>query len=331
MTWTVTNKPGIGEFGRIAAYFAPLAADNPGALGLRDDAALLSPADGHELVVSTDTIVEGVHFLGQESAAEIAAKLMRVNLSDLAAKGARPKAYTLNLALPAAIDDRWLQGFAERLGEEQQTFGITLLGGDSVSTPGVLTLTLTGFGEVKTGGMIRRAGARAGDVLCVSGTIGDAALGLEAARGALGMGDGAAYLRDRYLVPQPRVSLGVKLGAVATAGLDISDGLVADAGHMAAASEVGLEIDCARVPLSNAAEELLAGDPDLLETVLTGGDDYELLFTVPEAELARVHELAADAKIPVTEIGRVIAGDGVALRDRHGNKVVLSRSGFTHA
>ena len=325
-------RPKRNEFDRIATYFAPLAADFPGAYGLTDDAAVLSPAAGTELVVTTDTIVAGIHYIGDEAPGMVAAKLLRVNLSDLAAKGARPLAYTLNVAFPAALDDDWVAAFAAGLAAEQAEFGITLIGGDSVSTTGPVTLTLTGFGEVPAGEAILRNGAQPGDTVFVSGTIGDGALGLLAARGALSSLSDAhrEMLIDRYRRPQPRSVLGPRLRGLAHAAADISDGLVADLEHITAASGVGARIDAGHVPVSEAAAAVLRGDPSMLSNVLTGGDDYELVFTVPERALAAVNDLARESGLPLTAIGGIEEGEGVSVRDSAGNPVPLTRLGYSH-
>jgi thiamine-monophosphate kinase len=325
------ERAGSGEFGRIARYFAPLAA-TPGALGLTDDAALLSPAMGEELVVTADALVEGVHFLPGDPPDLIARKLLRCNLSDLAAMAARPFAYVLTMALPGRCDDLWVERFAHGLGEDQAAFGITLLGGDSVSTPGPISLSLTAFGLVRSGTAVRRNGARAGDLVYVSGTIGDGALGLLAATGQLdGIDlDHRHWLADRYRLPQPRVTLGPALAGLASAMMDISDGLVGDLDHIAETSYVAAVIEAPRVPISAAAASVLALDPGLLETILTGGDDYELLFTIRPDAVAELQRCAAEAGVPVTAIGRIDAGEGVRVLDRAGCDLALSRRGFRH-
>jgi thiamine-monophosphate kinase len=324
------DKPApLGEFGRIARFFAPLAAGAPGALGLTDDAALVDCPAGERLVVTVDAMVEGVHFLSRDPPDLIARKLVRVNLSDLAAMAARPVGYFLTTALPKSHGDGWLEGFAAGLAQDQAEFGITLLGGDSVSTPGPVSLTLTALGRVAVGGEVRRGGARPGDLVFVSGTIGDGALGLEAAQGKLdGLLDPAevAFLADRYRLPRPRVGLGPRLSGLATAMMDVSDGLVGDLGHICAVSRVAGVIEAGRVPLSAAAARL----PDRLATVLTGGDDYELLFTAPPDRQADVRAAAKAAAVPVTAIGRIEAGQGVRVLDRAGSEIPLDGLGWRH-
>jgi thiamine-monophosphate kinase len=321
-----------GEFERIATFFAPLAAGFPGALGLTDDAAILRPAEGAELVVTTDTIVAGVHYIGDEPADLVAQKLLRVNLSDLAAKGARPVAYTLNIALPTAVEDDWLERFCAGLAADQQRFGIVLAGGDSVATPGPVTLTITAFGEIAVGRMLRRSGARPGDRIYVSGTIGDGALGLKILRGRLA-GIAAVhrdFLVERYRRPQPRVACGARLVGIAHAAMDISDGLVADLAHIADVSGVAAVVEAASVPLSTAAAAALEIDPQLRDAVLGGGDDYELLFTAPPDAAPSIAALAAGLGLPLTAIGRIEAGRGVCAVDAAGAEIALARAGYTH-
>jgi len=321
-----------GEFERIERLFKPLAAGYPGALGLTDDAALIRPSDGHELVVTTDTVVAGVHYVGDETPDLVARKLLRVNLSDLASMGARPVAYTLNIALPTALEDDWLEAFTQGLARDQAEFGISLAGGDSVSTPGPVTLTVTAFGEVPAGTALRRSGAKPGDVVFVSGTIGDGALGLKVQRGmlpALSQAERDA-LTQRYRLPQPRLACGARLRGIAHAAFDVSDGLVADLGHIADTSGVAARIDVASVPLSDAARAALALDPSLRDAVLGGGDDYELLFTVPPDAVSHVAALSRSLALPLTAIGAIEAGSGVRLLDVDGTEIALAARGFTH-
>ncbi|MBT6116736.1 MAG: thiamine-phosphate kinase, partial [Rhodospirillaceae bacterium] len=285
-----------------------------------DDAALLAPASGCAIVATADAMVAGVHFLPEDPPDLIARKLLRVNLSDLAAMGARPRAYLLTLALPKEIDDDWLAAFAGGLAADQAEFGIHLAGGDTVSTPGPLTLSLTALGEAKDGAVLRRSGAEAGDTVYVTGTIGDAALGLDSLQGRLGgMGPRQTeVLTGRYRLPRPRTACGPRLLGLAHAALDVSDGLVADLGHLCKASGVAAVIEAARVPISEAAGEALAADPDLLPRVLTGGDDYELAFAAPPEAEEAIRALGVELELPVAAIGRCEAGQGVRVVDRDG-------------
>jgi len=321
-----------GEFERIARLFAPLAADFPGALGLTDDAALIRPADGCDLVVTTDTIVSGVHYIGDEPPGLVARKLLRVNLSDLASMGAVPRAYTLNIALPSSLEDDWLEAFVEGLAADQKEFGISLAGGDSVSTPGPVTLTVTAFGDVPSGKALRRSGAQPGDTIYVTGTVGDGAIGLRVRKGGLGAlaPEHRDFLTDRYALPHPRVACGPRLIGIAHAAVDVSDGLVADLAHVADTSGVAAVVEAASVPLSSAAAAALEQDPDQRDAVLSGGDDYELLFTAPAGAAAAVAALAAELGLAITAIGRIDSGQGVRVRDAGGNDIPLVSRGFVH-
>ena len=332
------SRPNLpSEFELIARYFAPLARAYPGAYGLLDDAAVISPASGNELVVKTDTIVASIDFPPETAPDLIARKALRVNLSDLAAKGARPRAYLVDLVLPATVDERWIAGFAAGLERDQAEYGIHLVGGDVSSTPGPVTIAVCALGEAPIGRIVRRGGARAGDTIFVTGTIGDAALGLTALRGALAELDDASrrFLLDRYRLPQPRVALGPGLIGVATAAIDISDGLIADLRHLCEVSRVNAIVEAKSVPLSPAAHRAIASDPQRLATVLTGGDDYEVLFTAPPDAAERISELARSASTPITPIGRItssLQGDGprVVVLDDLGRATRFTAEGWTH-
>jgi thiamine-monophosphate kinase len=273
-----------------------------------------------------------VHFLPDDPADQVAQKLLRVNLSDLAAKGARPFGYLLMTALPKTRDEAWLAAFAAGLAADQARFGIGLLGGDSVATPGPTTLAVTALGLIAAGRTVLRGGARAGDRVYVSGTLGDAALGLMVAKGGLrGLAPPARdFLLDRFRLPQPRLTLGPRLVGLATAMMDISDGLVADLGHICAVSGVGATVEAAALPLSPAARDAVAADPALLAAVLGGGDDYELLFTAPLTADAALAALARELGLPVTAIGRIAAGQGVVVRDATGTAIAVPVAGYEH-
>lgn len=324
----------IGEFQLIARYFAPLAADAPAALRLEDDAALMTPPPGRALVLTADAMVAGVHYLPEDPPDQVAQKLLRVNLSDLAAMGAEPLGYLLTCAWPKDIREEWVAAFTQGLAEDQKTFGIQVLGGDMTSTPGPMTLSLTALGHVAPGQALRRATARAGDLVFVSGSIGDGALGLKVLLRAFPAlePEAADYLAERYRRPQPRLTLGRALAArgLATACLDISDGLVADLGHIAEASGLAAEVEAHRVPLSAAARLLVADDLTLFPLALTGGDDYELCFTVAPEQAAAVAALAAELSLPLTPIGRMAEGQGVRVLDRDGEVLTLPKGGWTH-
>lgn len=327
----MASRRRVGEFELIASYFAPLARSFAGAGGLESDNAFLSADARHDTAVKTDTVVAGVHFLVDETPERVAAKALRVCLSDLAAGGARPLAYQLSLALPKGWQERWVAGFARGLAVDQRRYGIVLCGGDTVVTPGPLTITITAFGTVPRGKGLGRAGARAGDELWASGTIGDGALGLLAARGrlkGLGARDRKA-LEDRYRLPRPRTALGGLLIGIASAAADVSDGLLADAGHIAAASRLEVHIAREQVPVSGAARRALVVDPALWANVLGGGDDYELVIAVPPRKRPALLVAARRAGVPVTPIGRFAPGAGVRLTV-DGKRAKAPRAGYVH-
>jgi thiamine-monophosphate kinase len=325
-----------GEERLIERHFRPLA-KHPGAFNLVDDAAALAPPAGCDLVLTVDGIVGGVHFFPDDPPDAIAKKALRVNLSDLAAKGARPLGFLLTLALPEEIGERWLASFARGLGEDADTYDCPLLGGDTVRTPGPVTISIAAFGAVPHGRMARRSGARPGDRVVVTGTIGDAALGLLLRRDAAtgkrwGLDRRAqAHLAARYLLPQPRTGIADLIGAHASAAMDVSDGLAGDLDKLCRASGAAAEIEVERVPLSAAARAALARKPALIETILTGGDDYEVLATVPARKVAALRRQASAAGVPVTEIGTVTAGKGTArFLGRDGERLVFAHPSFSH-
>ena len=316
-----------GEFEFIARRLRPLAAGYEAALNLLDDAAVLDPPADQQLVLTKDAMVEGVHFLADDPPAQVAQKLLRVNLSDLAAMGADTLCYLLAIARPSTLDDDWLPRFCEGLAEDQAEFEVHLLGGDTVSTPGPLTLSLTALGTVPEGQALRRAGAKADDDLYVSGTLGDAALGLQVLRGKLEPAAAAAvYLSDRYRRPQPRLALGAALRAVAHAAIDVSDGLLADLGHIAEASGVGAVVWAEVLPLSPAAQDL-AGARD---AALAGGDDYELLFTAPPARRSAIERIGKKLALALSRIGRIDAEPGLRIIDAAGRPLSTRRTGWRH-
>lgn len=323
-----------GEFDLIARHFAPLAAAAPGALGLQDDAFTFQPPAGMDLVLTADALTAGVHFLRSDPPDLIARKMLRVNLSDLAGKGARPLGYLMTTAFDDGIDDMWVANFAEGLARDQAEFGIALWGGDTIATPGPLALTATLIGCVPAGRALRRAGARPGDRILVTGTIGDGSFGLAAHRGELAdlTWQARGFLAQRYLVPEPRVAIGRMAAeqALAHAGMDISDGLVADLRHMCKASGCGARVEVATIPLSEALAEMVAASPALIASALTGGDDYELLLAVPPDRLADLFEVATRAGTRLTDIGVFTNGSAVELNDRDGMPLTLESAGFTH-
>lgn len=328
---------GLGEIEIIERFFAPLCRNAPGALALKDDAAILTPPPGFDLVVTSDMIVEGVHFFGDDAAGDIACKALGVNLSDLAAKGAEPLAYNLNIALPGAPQADWLAAFAGGLDSCQQAFGITLTGGDTTASPGPLMIAVTAFGLVPAGGMIRREGARPGDSVYVSGTIGDAFLGLKIRRGDA---DAAPWelepeardvLLRRYLRPEPRLGLRAALRAWASAALDVSDGLLLDFSRLCRVSGVCGVIEEDKVPLSHGARRLTMRHTKLLRELLVGGDDYEILCSVTGGREPLFEEAAAAGGVAVKKIGKIVSwGEGVALAGSEGAPATPGRMGYEH-
>lgn len=316
-----------GEFEFIARRLRPLAAGTAAALDLADDAAVLDPPPGQQIVLTKDAMVAGVHFLPDDPAAQIAQKLLRVNLSDLAAMGASPIGYLMAMARPAELEDAWLESFYEGLAEDQAEFGIGLLGGDTVSTPGPITLSLTAIGSLPAGSALRRDAAKPGDDVYVSGTLGDGALGLRVLRGELAPGAAATVvLVDRYRRPQPRLGLGRSLRGLAHAAIDVSDGLLADLGHILEASQVGAEVWSDELPLSPAGRDLEGAR----DAALAGGDDYELLFTAPAERRGAVEAIARKLTLPLTRIGRIAAQLGLRLRDAQDRPVVVGGTGWRH-
>jgi len=331
---TKGKQPISGEDALIARYFKPLATD-PGAFNLGDDAAVLKPS-GDDIVVTTDAIVEGVHFLADDPPDTVARKALRVNLSDLAAKGATPAGFVLTLALRAA-DDAWLTPFARGLGSDAGLFGCPLLGGDTVSTPGPLTISIAAFGRVPAGKMVRRSGAKPGDRVMVTGTIGDAALGLDILKGgpvAAALADDAgarAMLIGRYRVPQPRNALAKAVRNHARAAMDVSDGLAGDLAKLCGVSGVSAVIDAPSIPLSPAASALLSRGTVDIETIVSGGDDYEVLCTVPEDSFEAFVQAAGQAGVAVSSIGVIVAGSSVPrFLDGEGREIALPRLSYSH-
>jgi len=331
----MTNAPETSaEDSLIARYFKPLATD-PGAFGLVDDAAVLS-SSGDDIVVTTDAVVEGVHYLAGDPPDTIARKALRVNLSDLAAKGAVPAGFVLTLALRSK-EDAWLRPFADALGEDATTFACPLLGGDTVSTPGPQMISITAFGRVPQGQMVGRTGARPGDRILVTGTIGDAALGLDVLTGGVVAtalaSDPAAReaLVSRYRIPQPRNVLAQAVRDHASAAMDVSDGLAGDLTKLCAASGVSASVDVPNVPLSAAAAGLIARNAVCVETLLAGGDDYEVLCTVAPAQSDALIAAGRAVGVPVTAIGTIVAG-GARPRflDGQGQELALKRLSYSH-
>ena len=320
----------VDEFERIRRFFAPLA--GPGGLDLLDDAGLVDCRAGRRLVVTADAIVEGVHYLPVDPPELVARKLLRVNLSDLAAMGARPLHYLLTTALPAVHGADWVAAFVRGLAEDQRRFQVSLLGGDSVATPGPAALSLTAIGEVTAGMEIRRSGALVDDLVWVSGTIGDAHLGLAVLRGAYSQlaPEHRAGLIGRFRIPEPRVELGPRLAGLAHAMIDVSDGLLADLGHICKTSNVAARVEVEALPLSPAAKEVVNQQMDLRVSLAAGGDDYELLFTAPASATKAIEELSSVLGLPVTRIGLIERGKGVRLVDSEGRAIPVDHAGYRH-
>ncbi|HKH00286.1 MAG TPA: thiamine-phosphate kinase [Bradyrhizobium sp.] len=323
-----------GEDSLIARYFKPLATD-PGAFGLTDDAAVLKAGD-QDLVVKTDAIIEGVHFLPDDPPDTIGRKALRVNLSDLASKGATPAGFVLTLALREA-DHGWLAPFARGLGEDADLFGCPLLGGDTVSTPGPLMISIAAFGLVPAGKIVHRSGAQPGDRIVVTGTIGDARLGLDILKGgavAAALADNAAardMLVGRYRVPQPRSAIAQAVRDHANASMDVSDGLAGDLAKLCVASGVTAVIDAPSIPLSGSAASLVASGVVGIEALVSGGDDYELLCAIPENHFDAFAKAADLARVAVSPIGTIIAGTSAPkFLDEQGRVMPLPRLSYSH-
>jgi thiamine-monophosphate kinase len=318
----------------IARYFRPLATA-PGAFGLIDDAAALTPPPGCDLVLTTDGVIAGVHFFPDDPPAMVGRKALRMNLSDLAAKGARPLGFLLSVALPEGFGEAWLGAFAAALADDAAHYGCPLYGGDTDHTPGPISVSIFAFGAVPQGKMVHRSTARPGDRIVVTGTIGDAAIGLQLRRERTlarrwGLSEAAAaQLENRYLLPQPRNALAGAVLQYASAAIDVSDGLVGDLGKLRRASSVAADIDVATVPLSDAARAAIAAESALLETALTGGDDYEIVLTLAPEKLDGFRTAAAAAGVAVTEIGGVQAGEGTRFL-HEGKALTFTRASYSH-
>lgn len=323
----MAGRADVGEFQLIAEYFAPLGAAFPSdriALGIGDDAALLAPAPGNRLAISVDTLVAGVHFPADGPPRLIAHKALRSNLSDLAAMGAAPLAYTLALTLPDAQRE-WLAEFSAGLREVAGEFPIALIGGDTTRGD-QLVITVQIFGEVPIEAALLRSGAQVGDTVYVTGTLGDARAALDILplqQDALD--DRQRLLMNRYYKPSPRIAFAQALRGIATAAIDVSDGFAADLGHILESSGVGAEINSEKLPLSGA---ITAGDA--LRYALSGGDDYEICFTAPATSENTIRELAASAAVRVTAVGRIIETRGLTIFSEAGDELSLADSGYKH-
>ena len=326
--------PAMDEFDFIATHLAPLA--GPGGLGLKDDAALFKPSPGKDLIFTKDTMVEGVHFPVGHYGGDTAEKLLRVNLSDLAAKGAHPIGYMLSITWPKGIDGAYFTGFAAGLRDVQDAYDFKLLGGDTTSIDGPMVVTATLIGDVPEGEMVKRSGAKPGDDIWVTGTIGDAYLGLQTVLGKALVpqptADALWHFEEAYYRPEPRLLFRKALRQFGNACADISDGLVADAGHIASASDVRFIIDADKVPLSSSAGAWLSKQKDedaAFATLITAGDDYELVFTAPIDRAQAIRKAASAIGLRVGKVGGVEHGQGIAVIS-DGKPMTFTKAGHTH-
>ena len=329
-----SSSQSVDEFEFIERLLRPLTDGAPEALDLKDDAAVVPARPGFDLVMSKDAMVEGVHFLADDPLDLVARKLLRTNLSDLAAKAAEPWAYLLAAAWPARCGWAEREQFVTGLRQDQDAYGLKLLGGDTTSTPGSLTLSVTILGWIPEGRMVRRSGAQAGDRILVSGTIGDGWLGLAAAQGRLdGAADAdAAWLANRFRLPEPRTVLAQALRDHAAAAADVSDGLIADAGHIGEASGVGVMLELERLPLSDAARSWLDAQPDpatACASLASGGDDYEVVCAVRPAAASALIGAGAEAGVRMTDVGEAVPDAGARATWR-GGALDLKRTGWRH-
>ena len=321
----------MNEFDRIHTFFKPLAT-HEAALELLDDVAILSPKAGMQIILTTDAISQGIHFIGDEPPSEIAQKLMRVNLSDIAAKGGVPIGYLLDIMLPRELTDEWFENFASGLARDQKEFGLSLLGGDTISTSGTPSFSMTMIGEVPNGKALLRSGAKAGDAIVVSGNLGEGAAGLLASCKKLSaISDiDAAYLISRYRLPQPRLAAGRAMQNIANASMDISDGLMQDLGHMCKASGVGATVHVETIPITASIRKLWLSGDMTTEDIVAGGDDYELLFALPPAQISNLPKLSKKAGAPLTIIGEFTDAHSDVRLQRDGNLVSLTKQGYSH-
>lgn len=322
----------MDEFSFIEKYLTPLTFGKAEALSLKDDAAIIPQKPGYDIVISKDAIVEGTHFFKNDSLYDIARKLVRVNISDLAAKGATPYCCFLALILPQNSSEQWFQQFTNGLKDDLQEFGCFLAGGDTTVHNGGLVLTLTVLGYVPTGKTILRSGANDGDLVFVTGTIGDSYLGLETLRGNYKdlSQEAKKFVQGRYFIPEPRISVGQELLNIASSATDVSDGLLADLENICNSSGVGAEIILDKIPFSPAAVEASNTDNGFFIKAITGGDDYELLFTAPASMQNKIDEISQNTGIEISNIGKIMPSGGVKLLTENGKEVWIERLGYRH-
>jgi len=317
------KKP--SEFELIETYFAPLAGE--GSFGLRDDAAQIIPTPGHSFVITQDAIAVDIHFFADDAPHLIAKKALRVNLSDLAAKGAAPKSFSLALGMGNSCNEDWIKAFASGLVEDCKQYDIALSGGDTFKTGGGTIISITAIGEVPEGQYVSRMNAKAGDAVFVTGTIGDGALGLLARQDKLS----SKSLTDRYLLPQPRTEFASVIREYASASMDISDGLIGDLEKLCKASNVSAEVNVQNVPLSEAAQAVIQDESDYLKTALTGGDDYEILLCTPRDKVDAFIKACITFDFPVTQIGEIKTGEGVKVFDNSGKAIEFEKTSYEHS
>lgn len=320
-----------GEFELISKHFAPLA--GKGSFGFRDDASEITPKSGNSLVITQDSIAEGVHFFGDDDPALIARKALRVNISDIAAKGASPRYFSLSLGLGKSWNEAWIEKFAKGLKQEIRDYNLDFTGGDTFSTGAGFVISLTMIGETPQGDYVSRLGAGVDDLIYVSGTIGDGALGLLARQGKLTAidKDDIDFLLDRYLVPRPRVELSQLLRMNASSAMDISDGLIGDMEKLCSASGVGAQLDLAAIPLSRSAKNVIEHDSDYMKLALTGGDDYEILFTIPPEHQKSTEDALSLLDCGATLIGQITSASGVRVLSPEGKTVSFEKTGYDHS
>lgn len=317
----------------IGEFFEPLTGGDRGAAGLTDDCASISPKPGTDLVITTDSLIEGVHFFPGDVPAF---KALAVNVSDLIAKGAVPERYLLTLALPEPPTRAFMQRLAAGLAEAQREFGCRLIGGDTDRTPGPFTLTITAIGVLPHGAIVRRGTARPGDIVAVTGTIGDASLGLALrqnpgiATAAKLSAEQAAFLISRFDRPVPRIAAAELVRQFASASMDVSDGLAKDLGRLVSASGAGAEVRLDKIPLSPAARLMCEHGITRRENLIAGGEDYEVLFCLPSEQWTEMSEAASLCGVPVARLGIISEGSGVIWCDGSGQPLRLNTTGWDH-
>ena len=320
------------EFNLIEKYFLPLTNGVSGAFNLKDDAASLNLPPSQSLIVTSDALVESVHFLASDSPQDIAAKILSVNLSDLAAMGAKPFSYNLIFGASKDINEQWIKLFSNSLAIEQKKYSISLIGGDIVRSKGPLFLSITAMGFLENGTELRRSGAKFKDDVWVSGLIGDGAAGLKVAQGELKVDDKSDefYLLSQYRRPVPRVDLGLKLKGIANATIDVSDGLISDLAHICRSSKLGATVSLDAVPISKALGKVIKADKNYYNLVLCGGDDYELLFTANKSYYHDILNISRILEIPITKIGELNESSGVNVLNTGDFIYDIEESGYSH-